>query len=150
MNMEIRQAKKQELYRIKELLSGNDLPVSDIDGNSLLFFVAITDNRITGTIGIEQYNAVGLLRSLAVMSENRNRKVGESLIRYLFDYCRSENIKKLYLLTTTAENYFHKFGFQKIGRNLVPSEIKQTSEFRDICPGTAVIMYKENISGIYI
>ena len=60
----------------------------------------------------------------------------------MFDFCSSEKIEQLYLLTTTAEKYFYKFGFQAIDRVDVPKEILQTKEFKDICPLYAITMYR--------
>jgi amino-acid N-acetyltransferase len=91
---------------------------------------------------LEKYNNVGLLRSLAVTDLFKNRQVGTRLIRHIFDLCASEHIDKIYLLTTTAEKYFIKFGFLKIDRSEAPDILKQTREFKDICPVSAVLMYK--------
>ncbi len=143
MNLVIRKAGKQDWDPIKRVLSENQLPTADIFGNSILFFVALTENRIIGTIGLEHYNSVGLLRSLAVSKAFRNRRTGEKLIRHVFDLCSDRGIKELYLLTTTADTYFNRFGFQTIDRSIVPDVIKQTSEFREICPSPAIIMYRE-------
>jgi amino-acid N-acetyltransferase len=103
----------------------------------------MTYNQIIGSIGIEKYNQIGLSRSLAVDSKFINQKVGERLIQYLLDFCINEKITGLYLLTTTAEKYFDKFGFHKIERNNVPEKIVQTREFNDICPLSAVVMKKK-------
>ena len=46
----------------------------------------------------------------------------------------------LYLLTTTAEHYFPRFGFARVERGAVPSETGATVEFRSACPASAVAM----------
>jgi amino-acid N-acetyltransferase len=51
-----------------------------------------------------------------------------------------KKFRALYLLTTTAENYFPAFGFTAIPRDSVPDEIQTTSEFKDICPSSAIVM----------
>jgi amino-acid N-acetyltransferase len=49
-------------------------------------------------------------------------------------------VNALYLLTTTAEHYFPRFGFTEVGRDAVPQEIRDTLEFRSACPESAVAM----------
>src|SRR5438874_1090569 len=49
-------------------------------------------------------------------------------------------IDELYLLTTTAENYFPRFGFTPTTRAAVPDVVKASAEFRGACPDTAVVM----------
>lgn len=47
-----------------------------------------------------------------------------------------------YLLTTTAERYFPKFGFERIERHDVPASVQASTEFRSACPASAVVMRK--------
>jgi amino-acid N-acetyltransferase len=54
-------------------------------------------------------------------------------------------VKKLYLLTQTAENYAARSGFRKIERDSVPESIQATAEFQSLCPKTAVFMMKSII-----
>jgi len=143
MNLIIQPAKKSDLKEITKLLLDNQLPTTDITENTVQLFVGLINNEIIGVIGLEKYKPFGLLRSLAVSDEYKNHKIGEKLIKYLFDFCFSDKIEELYLLTTTAEKYFSKFGFQKIEREKVPEVIKQTKEFKDICPVSAVVMHKK-------
>lgn len=60
----------------------------------------------------------------------------------MFDYCTSEKTEQLYLLTSITEYYYHRFGFKEIDRVEVPEEISRTKEFQDICPLSAIAMYK--------
>jgi amino-acid N-acetyltransferase len=142
-NINIQPASKNDLKGIVELLTSNQLPTIDISESSVQLFAATVNNQLIGSIGIEKYNQIGLLRSLAVESKYKNQKVGERLIQYLLDFCINEKITELYLLTTTAEKYFDKFGFHQIERNNVPEKIVQTREFNDICPLSAVVMKKK-------
>jgi len=48
----------------------------------------------------------------------------------------------IYLLTTTAERYFPKFGFTRIARAEVPATVLASIEFVSACPTTAVVMRK--------
>jgi amino-acid N-acetyltransferase len=48
----------------------------------------------------------------------------------------------MYLLTTTAERYFPKFGFERIERRDVPETVQASVEFTSACPASAVVMRK--------
>ncbi len=49
----------------------------------------------------------------------------------------------LYLLTTTAKDFFNKEGYIVVNRDEVPEPIKNSSEFSSVCPSTAIVMKKE-------
>lgn len=142
MNISIDPAKPESVDEIKSLLAANNLPTEDITDGTVRLFEVRQDNELVATIGVEKYNSTGLLRSLAVKDELKGQGIGEQLVNHLLDYCTSAQVTELYLLTTTAEKYFEKFGFQQISRDMVSEEIRQTREFQDICPCSAVVMHK--------
>jgi amino-acid N-acetyltransferase len=140
--MNIRPAAQTELKEIERLLSENSLPVEDINDGKIQFFVGENDCEIFGVIGLEKYNELGLLRSLAVKNSYKGKKLGLSLVDYLFMFSNKRQIKELYLLTDTAVEYFQKIGFREVDREMVPKAIQQTTEFSKLCPDDAVIMTK--------
>ena len=141
--MTIRRAAENEYRAIIHLLASNALPTADIYEKNISLFVGVVENEIVATIGIEQYDDVALLRSLCVKDEFKNKKLGIQMLLHLFAFCEKEKIKTLYLLTTTAEHYFVRYGFEKITRDETPQTIQQTREFQDICPSSAIIMKLE-------
>ncbi len=141
--MKIEPIKRSDFEAVKNLLVENDLPVNDLHDEIVQLFVAKVKNTIAGVIGLENYKSTGLLRSLAVKQQYRNNRIGRKLVDYLTGICVEVSMQELYLLTTTAEKYFEKFGFLRTGRESVPDLIKGTKEFAGICPETAVIMKKE-------
>jgi amino-acid N-acetyltransferase len=48
----------------------------------------------------------------------------------------------VFLLTTTAERFFPKFGFEQIDREQVPASVQQSVEFQSACPASAIVMRK--------
>jgi len=46
------------------------------------------------------------------------------------------------LLTTTAADFFPKFGFEPIARADVPASVQSSIEFTSACPATATVMRK--------
>lgn len=133
----------EDLEQIVFLLKENDLPVDDIHSNSSIqFVVAKFDDFIIGSVALERFNSIGLLRSLCVKEEFRKDGVGLSLINRVFDFARNEKLSEIYLLTTSADKYFAKFGFNEFNRKNAPIQIQETSQFRDLCPASAILMNK--------
>ena len=132
-----------DVEEIKDLLLRSELPFNDISGYLENFLVAKSDNKIIGTVGLEIYGKSGLLRSLAVSESFRNKEVGKKLYDAIIKFADENYIKEIYLLTTTADEYFNKLGFHTINRNEVPESIQNTTEFSSLCPSTAVCMYKD-------
>ncbi|EOQ95337.1 acetyltransferase (GNAT) domain protein [Leptospira wolbachii serovar Codice str. CDC] len=126
---------------IKSLLKRNNLPSEDIIPKNLKdFFIAKTKEKIIGVIGLEIFEEIGLLRSLCVEETYRKKGIGFLLYKDLLIYAHSKGIKELYLLTMTAEGFFQQFGFVAVDRSIVPEPIRMTSEFKDLCPSSAVCM----------
>ncbi|MBV9947898.1 MAG: GNAT family N-acetyltransferase, partial [Myxococcales bacterium] len=44
------------------------------------------------------------------------------------------------LLTTTADSFFPRFGFQHIAREDVPPELRASRELQGACPASAIVM----------
>ena len=129
--------------RIKRLLSSCGLPHQDITPGHLHHFWVIKKNRqLIGVIGLEVFRSLALLRSLAIDPNYRNQGLGSQLTQQAEEYSDSLNIEALYLLTTTAEAFFAKRGYNNVLRKALPEQIQGTAEFRNLCPVTAVCMAK--------
>jgi N-acetylglutamate synthase-like GNAT family acetyltransferase len=141
--MVISPAERQDLPSVESLLSRSDLPLSGIGEHFDSFLVARGDGgRVVGVIGLEAYGNVGLLRSLAVEEDWRSRGLGRELVGRLFDLAQARGIETLYLLTTTAERYFPRLGFEVVDRGEADERLQASEEFRGACPATAVLMRK--------
>lgn len=126
-----------------ELLNNSDLPTADISFETTKNFYGIYNkNILIAAIGIEYYYPTALLRSLVVDENERENGLGIELIKFIEDKCRRDNIEEIYLLTTTAEKYFLKYGYVKIERSEAPEKIKKTSQFSDLCPSSSAFMRK--------
>ena len=138
--MRIRSATKSDLAAVEDLLKASDLPTDGVRDNFSSFVVADDDGAITGAIGLEKYGSVALLRSAVVSPDHRGSGVGRKLIEQLLERAEEAGVDELYLLTTTAEKYFPRFGFTRTTRAAVPDAVKASAEFRGACPDTAVVM----------
>lgn len=136
----IRRATSEDLARIEELLARNSLPLDGVRETLPGFAVAENDERIVGAIAVEDCGDYGLLRSAVVDSSARGKGIGRQLVRHALDLARHNRMRALYLLTTTAEDYFPLFGFTRVDRDSVPEPIRQTGEFREACPASATVM----------
>jgi amino-acid N-acetyltransferase len=62
------------------------------------------------------------------------------MVRNRLEWARAARLLNVYLLTTTAASYFSRFGFSVVGRDGLPDSIRQSTEFAEACPATAVAM----------
>jgi amino-acid N-acetyltransferase len=138
--MRLRNATERDLEATEELLSESDLPLEGVADNFADFLVAEDRGRIIGAIGLERFGSIGLLRSAVVAPEHRAAGVGHQLVERMIERAVEDGIGELYLLTTTAEKYFPRFGFVPTTRAAVPDAVKESAEFQGACPDTAVVM----------
>jgi len=138
--MKIRNAARADLSAVERLLTANDLPLDGVRDNFDSFVVAVDGDVIVGAVGLEKFDSAALLRSAVVQAEARGSGVGRKLVEQILERAEQSGIDEVYLLTTTAENYFPRFGFTRTTRASVPESVKASAEFRGACPDTAVVM----------
>ena len=136
----LRPARASDLDGIERLLAASDLPLAGVAESLGGFVVAEADGGIVGTAALEVCCQNALLRSVAVAPEWRSRGLGRALVARVISDAEARGIHAVYLLTTTAERYFPSFGFQPVGRHDVPADVRETGEFREACPASAVVM----------
>jgi len=128
---------------IESLLASENLPVSDLRNSSRTTLFCIREKRrIVGVVGVELYETVGLIRSLAVDKTARKSGYGRKLVDKAEKWAVEKGIETLYLLTTTANGYFSRFSYEVLPRSEAPASIADTSQFAELCPGSAVFMGK--------
>ncbi|MGF6612867.1 amino-acid N-acetyltransferase [Paraburkholderia sp. WSM4175] len=142
--MEIRTANDADLSEIQNLLLANGLLVEDVSKALIEGFLVAQDasGSVIGSIGLEQLGSSVLLRSLAVASQVRGTRIARELVQRLEDKVRSYGQLDVWLLTTTAEHFFERAGYERVTRNDVPSEVQQCRQFAVLCPSTATCMRK--------
>jgi len=131
------------LAAVKRLLHEAELPTADLTEAHLQHFLARGDEDAPdAVVGLEVYQPVALLRSLAVALPSRGRGVGSALLAEAERYARSREVKENYLLTTTAERFFARSGYERILRDAAPPAIRGTQEFSSLCPASSAVMRK--------
>lgn len=144
-NPELRHAAGSDLAEIKLLLEHAVLPFEDLQAEAMQDFVVVRDEQgmLLGAGGIERYDEDGLLRSVVVHEKARGTGLGRKITSAIEGYSRKNGITGLYLLTTTAADFFPRLGYERFERNNVPDKLKQSAEFASLCPASAVCMRKQ-------
>jgi amino-acid N-acetyltransferase len=125
------------------LLSSVGLPTSDLTEAHLEhFFYCGSAAALSGLVGVEICRPYALLRSLVVIPAFRSCGLGRALVDHAESHARAEGAQSLFLLTTTAESFFHRHGYAPAERANAPAEIRGTREFADICPASSAFMVK--------
>ena len=146
--MTIRTVTADDLPPVRRLLEEVQLPADGVEdqwGGG--YAVMVEGEEIVGAAGIERYGRHGLLRSVATSPRRRGRGVAEALVRNRLAWAGTEGLEGVYLLTTTAADYFPRVGFEPVDRESLPVEIRESREFASICPSTAVAMRCEVPAG---
>jgi len=111
------------------------------------FLVAEEGGRIAGVAGLELYDGSALLRSVAVADDHRGTGIGRALVERALDAAAAAGADDIFLLTTTAERYFPRFGFTPVSRDEVTAPLLASAEFRGACPASATVMRRRAVSG---
>ena len=125
---------------VKALLVASELPIDDLDDPTIALHGATHGGRLLGVIGLQVLAGVGLLRSLAVDASARDRGLGGQLCELVLRDARDRGLAEVWLLTTSARDYFTRRGFHAVGREQTPDVVRATAQFTSLCPSTAVVM----------
>ena len=134
-------ANDEDLPEVRSLLQRLSLPLEGVD-DRLKMLVAREDGHVVGTAAMELYEGGALLRSLAVDPRRQGKRLGHELTEAALRLAAHHRAGVVFLLTTTAERFFPKFGFEPIARDDVPLSVQASVEFRSACPASAIVMRK--------
>ncbi|MDN7942439.1 arsenic resistance N-acetyltransferase ArsN2 [Burkholderia multivorans] len=142
MKMNIREAQPSDLDSIRKLLEDNQLPIADVTAPLLGDFLVAVVPGLVGVVGLERFGSNALLRSLVVASDGRSRGLGRELVEKMEQRARATGVSSLWLLTNSAMEFFQGVGYTTVHRDEVPAVIKESREFAELCPASAVCMCK--------
>jgi amino-acid N-acetyltransferase len=138
---ELRRGDWRDIGQMTPLLKASGLPTDDLESISQLdVWLLEAEGRAVGTIALERYGTEGLLRSLAIAPEYRNRGLARRLVSKLENDARTDGVELLVLLTQTAEAFFQKLGYSNTDRSAISHTLKQSAEFKTLCPASARCM----------
>jgi amino-acid N-acetyltransferase len=135
----IRRAEPQDLSEVLALLGEAALPTEGVAEHFGTFFVVDDNSRIVACAGIELHEYAALVRSLAVAADVRSIGIGGAVLRRVLHEVR-DCTAGVFALTTTAEAYLTRFGFERVARSFVPQALFESRELQDACPQTAAVM----------
>lgn len=117
------------------------LPVDGLaDAFPAGYAVARVDGALVGLAGLERHGEVGLLRSVAVAADRRGTGLGRRLVADRLAAARAAGLSAVYLLTTTAADFFRGLGFTVVARAALPPALATAPEVASICPASATCM----------
>jgi len=105
------------------------------------FYIGYDGDTRVGVGGVETRDGrvVTVCRYRAIGTGNR---YGTALCEALESKVEADGVERLYLLTTTAAEFFGDCGYVETDRTTAPNAIRQTAEFDELCPVTATCMVK--------
>jgi N-acetylglutamate synthase-like GNAT family acetyltransferase/SAM-dependent methyltransferase len=137
----IRPARAADFESVRALLRAAALPLEGLEtqfGDG--YAIAEAQGSLVAVAGVERYGNDGLLRSAAVDPAWRGRGLGQALVRDRIAWARARGLDALYLLTTTAADFFRRSGFAPATRESAPEAIRASREFAQVCPSSAAFM----------
>ncbi len=137
----IRSASAADLDTVRGLLQSAKLPTDGLEeqfGEG--YAIAEFDGVPIGAEGIEVYGDAGLLRSAVVDTAWRGRGVGDALTHNRLAWAAQHGLREVWLLTTTAADYFPRYGFERAPRDAAPPLMQKSREFAEACPASAIVM----------
>ena len=136
-------ARADDFGSVLGMLSSAELPTVGVaDCFPGGYIIARSEASVIGVAGLEIYDAVGLLRSVAVQPDRRRGGLGRLLVGDRLRAARAQGLHAVYLLTTTAGDYFRRLGFEDTFRSGTPASLRASSEFATVCPESAVCLVR--------
>jgi amino-acid N-acetyltransferase len=134
-----RHATADDWGAVSALLSKLNLPLEGAEAHLPHFLLAFdAENQLAGIAGMESYGEVGLLRSVAVAEPGQG--LGHLLVKRVVAEAERQGIRHIALLTTTAADFFPRFGFHPIPQSELPLVLQASAELQGACPATATAM----------
>jgi len=133
MQKSVRQAAQGDLEKIKSFLSKTAVDTKDME-KWLSYYLLVEDKagELIGTIGIEPFERVGLLRSLVI--SNATAEDILYLLQQTIQLAKERQLESLYCMINnkSAIHLFSLLGFQPIRKENMPEEIKKSKAVLNI------------------
>jgi amino-acid N-acetyltransferase len=136
-------ANNADAAAIAGLLREAGLPHEDFWSHLRHFLVARRGSAVVGAVGAELCGSDALLRSLVVLPDLRGAGLGGRLVDGIERAAEAWGVRRWWLLTTTAEEFFLRRGFAKAERSAAPESIRSTGQFCGGCCSAAICLVLE-------
>lgn len=131
---------ESDLPAIRALLSDSGLPLDGLMEVPTRLVVARHGERVVGAGALEHHGTAGLIRSVVVSPEVRASGIGSGIVAALEQTADEDGLSGTYLLTDTAEAFFARRGYRRIGRGDAPDAVKASVEWAEACGQSAIPM----------
>ena len=138
----MRPAQRADMPAARELLASVGLE-ADLakDQHTPSFFALRNEHGVRGVVALEVFGDDAILRSLAVNPENRGAGYGWMLADMAVGQARWRGVRRIYLLTETASDFFAaKFGFRVVDRSTLSKQISSSETFSRLTGASLVAM----------
>jgi len=143
MTSDISIGKRPEWAGAVRLLEAAALPSADLtDAHMEHFFYCGSAAEPIGLVGLEFRGPDVLLRSLAVAHDKQRAGLGGALVDKAEAHARACGARSIFLLTTTAEAFFRRRGYESAERSSAPDGIRSSREFTELCPASSAFLVK--------
>ncbi|MBK9036056.1 MAG: GNAT family N-acetyltransferase [Myxococcales bacterium] len=117
---------------IRAVLTSVGLTLDDAADTDLAhFFVLRNEHGVAGTVALEVLGEDAILRDLAVSPQTRGQGLGWILADVVVQWARYRGVRRIYLLTETASDFFAaKLGFRVVDRSTVSPDVAATTTFQ--------------------
>jgi amino-acid N-acetyltransferase len=138
--MIVRRIRAVDLAAAEALLISTRLPTEELILHIDNVFAAWDGAAMVGVVGLEDHGGLGLLRSLAVAESHRRKGLARLLCDTVLARAATLGLPEIWLLTTTAEDWFLRAGFERVDRDHAPPCVRTHRQFTGLCPASAVLM----------
>ncbi len=123
-------------------LAAAGLPTDDLNEPGRRFYRFQDDEGLIGFGGLETLGAERLARSITIVDDRRGAGLGSATLAWLEAEAADHGASGLYLLTTSAADFFARHGYTALPRADAPPAIAASRQFSSLCPGSAAFMFK--------
>ncbi|MBA3453884.1 MAG: UDP-N-acetylmuramate--L-alanine ligase [Deltaproteobacteria bacterium] len=129
----MRPAQRADFPTVKTLLASVELAEPARDEQMASFFTLRNENGLAGVVALEVHGDDAILHSLAVDREFRGAGYGWMLADTAVSQARWRGVRRIYLLTETASDFFAaKFGFRVVDRSTLSKAVANSETFANI------------------
>jgi UDP-N-acetylmuramate: L-alanyl-gamma-D-glutamyl-meso-diaminopimelate ligase len=126
----IRPARREDMAEIRGVLALTSLDEPARDDQQGSFFVLCNEDGRVGCVSLEVLGDDAILRALAVDPKFRGAGYGWVLADLAVSQARWRGVRRIYLLTATASDFFAaKFGFRVVDRSTLSKQVAATETF---------------------
>jgi UDP-N-acetylmuramate: L-alanyl-gamma-D-glutamyl-meso-diaminopimelate ligase len=126
----VRPAHREDMAAVRHVLALTSLDEPARDEQAGSFFVLRNEEGNVGCVSLEVFGDDAILRALAVDPKYRGAGYGWMLADMAVNHARWRGVRRIYLLTDTASDFFAaKFGFRVVDRSTLSKQVSASEAF---------------------